>query len=266
LLAEYSAVLRSICHLFLFCVAPATLTIVSWPPQPSLAAEGATLLSPAPPKFEAWTGAEVFQQVWSLYAGGQFAPFGGVQQDGFRVRLVGGYGAYRYTSPRWTGLATQDRAFQGSVTFADLLAGYHQQLGSLTIKFLGGLAVTDRIVDDAEAQDVGTRSGGKAVIETWWNVTDQVWTSVDVSWTTLGNVYGGRGRIGWRWWPQFSVGLEGGATGSWDYDTARVGGFLRYEWPSGEVSASGGVTGDGPGSGFVDVHGAFATINVLTRF
>ena len=40
-----------------------------------------------------WAGAEVFHQVWSLYAGGTYAPFGSVREDGFRVRAVTGYGA-----------------------------------------------------------------------------------------------------------------------------------------------------------------------------
>ncbi len=231
-----------------------------------MAIEGAEPAKQAPPQFELWTGAEAFQQVWSIYAGGQYAPFGGVQQDGFRVRMVGGYGAYRYTSPRWTGLTTQQVEYHGSVTFADLLAGYHKQLGLLTIKILGGLTVADRIVDDPNARNAGTRAGGKVIVETWWNVTDRAWASADLSWSTLDNVYGSRARVGWRWLPQLSVGLESGATGSFDYDTARIGGFVRYEWVSGELSVSGGVSGDGPNSGFVDVHGSFATVNVLTRF
>jgi hypothetical protein len=218
------------------------------------------------PRFEAWTGAEVFQQVWSLYAGSMCAPFGSVREDGVRLRAVAGYGAYSYTSPRWTGLATQHVEFHGSVMFADLLAGYHKQLGSLTIKILGGLTVADRVVDDPDAAHRGTGLGGKAVVETWWNVTDQVWASLDVSWSTLDNVYGTRARVGWRWQPQLSFGIEGGAAGSFDYDTARVGGFVRYEWATGELSVSGGVSGDGPSTGWVDVHGPFATVNVLTRF
>jgi hypothetical protein len=260
-------VLRSGCHLFLICLALLLATPSYCLAQSATAAEGGGSVNPAPPpQFELWTGAEVFKQVWAIYAGGQYAPFGGVHQDGFRLRMVGGYGAYRYTSSRWTALTTQEVTFHGSVTFADLLAGYHHQLGSLTIKIFGGLTVADRVVDDPEARDAGTRLGEKAVVETWWNVTDQVWASTDLSWSSLGKVYGSRARVGWRWWPQLSVGLEGGATGSWDYDTARIGGFARYEWASGELSVSGGASGDGPSSGFVHVHGPFATINILTRF
>jgi hypothetical protein len=213
--------------------------------------------------FEVWTGAEVFHQVWSLYAGATYAPFGSVRTDGFRIRAVAGYGAYSYASPRWTGTSTQLLEFHGSTSFADLLAGYHQQLGPLTIKFFAGLTVADQNVDDPDA-DVGTHFGAKAVLETWWNITDRAWTSVDLSWTTLHDVYGARARLGWRFWPALSLGVEGGATGSWDYETTRIGGFVRYEWTNGEASLSGGLASDG--SGWVDVHGPFATLNVLTRF
>ena len=213
--------------------------------------------------FEVWTGAEVFHQVWSLYAGATYAPFGSVRTDGFRVRAVAGYGAYSYTSPRWTGANTQLLEFHGSTSFADLLAGYHKQLGPLTIKFLAGLTVADQNVDDPEA-DAGTRFGAKAVLETWWNITDRAWTSVDLSWTTLHDIYGARARVGWRFWPALSIGIEGSATGSWDYETTRIGGFVRYEWANGEASLSGGLASNG--SGWVDLHGPFATLNVLTRF
>ncbi|NJO33724.1 MAG: cellulose biosynthesis protein BcsS [Rhodospirillales bacterium] len=215
--------------------------------------------------FEVWAGAEVFHQVWSMYAGGTYAPFGGVRENGFRLRAVAGYGTYSYSSPRWTGASVQVLEFSGTSSFADLLAGYHKQLGPLTIKFLAGLTVVDQNVNDPEAT-AGTEIGAKAQVETWWNVTDRTWSSVDLSWTTLHNIYGARARLGWRIWPALSVGIEGGATGRWEYDTARIGGFVRYEWANGEASLSGGLSGDGPGSGWVDVQGPFATFNVLTRF
>ena len=213
-----------------------------------------------------WTGAEVLHRAWSVYAGGTYAPFGSVREDGFRARVVVGYGAYRYASPRWTGASTQVLEFHGSASFADLLAGYHKQLGPLTIKILGGLTVADQTVDDPESLTAGTSAGGKAAVETWWNITDQAWTSVDLSWSTLHNIYGSRARLGWRLSPQLSVGFEGGATGNWEYDTARLGGFVRYEWASGEISLSGGLVSDGPARGWADTHGPFATVNALTRF
>jgi hypothetical protein len=217
------------------------------------------------PQVEAWTGAEAFQRVWSIYAGTTYAPFGNVRKNGFRVRAVAGYGAYSYASPRWTGAGVETLRFHGEVSFADLLAGYHQQLGPLTIKILGGVTAAYRDVDDPEAE-AGAETGGKVALETWWNVTDRAWTSVDLSWTTLDDVYGARARAGWRLTPDWSLGIEGGAAGNRDYDAARVGGFVRYEWESGEISFSAGMAGDGPGSGQVDLDGPYATINLLGRF
>jgi hypothetical protein len=257
---------RGVSHLFFRILVCAQAALVCCFAAPGRVGAGEAEPGPSEPRFEAWTGAEVFSQVWSLYAGATYAPFGSVRQDGLRVRAVAGYGAYWYTSQRWTGSAIEHRRYHGSTTFADLLAGYQQQLGALTIKILGGLALVDRSVDDPDAPSRGIHAGGKAVIEAWWNVTDEVWASADLSWSTLDNVYGSRTRIGWRWWPQLSVGVEAGATGSWDFDTARLGGFVRYEWATGELSVSGGISGDGPSNGFVDAHGAFATVNAMVRF
>jgi len=214
---------------------------------------------PTQQQFEAWAGTEVFRDVWSIYAGSTYAPFGSVNQDGVRLRVVAGHGAYSYAAPAAAG------TFHGTVHFAYLLAGYHKQFGTLTVKVFGGLTVTDRDVGDP-AGHRGTDWGGRLVLETWWNITEQAWTSVDVSWTTLDDVYGARGRLGWRLSPAFSVGLEAASTGNLDYDAARLGGFVRYEWANGELSLSAGAAGDGPGSGDVDLQGAFATLNVLTRF
>ena len=214
---------------------------------------------------EAWAGAEVFQHVWSLYAGATYAPFGSMNADGFRLRAVAGYGAYSYTSPRWTGARVETFTFDGKTTFAEALAGYHKQLGSVTIKFFAGLTLADKDGDDPELRS-GTDIGAKVAVETWWNITDQAWTSVDLSWTTLHEVYGARARLGWRLWPEVSIGVEGGATGSWGYDSARIGGFVRYEWANGEASLSAGVLGDGLGSRWEGAQGPFATINVLKRF
>jgi hypothetical protein len=219
-----------------------------------------------PQHFEAWTGAEAFAHVWALYAGGNYAPFGSLSRDGFRMRAVAGYGQYSYVSRRWTGTQVQEFQFHGVSSFADLLAGYHKQLGSLTIKVLGGITLSDREVDDPEALNAGTDIGAKALLEVWWNVNDRTWTSLDLSWTTLEEVYGARARVGWRAWPALSLGMEGGALGNQDYQIGRVGGFVRYEWGNGELSLSSGVAVNDFEGTSADSRGAYATFNVLTRF
>jgi hypothetical protein len=107
-------VLRAGKHSFLRFALPAVVAM-------TLAPRAAISQTPAA-SAEAWAGAEIFGRIWSLYSGTTLAPFGPITADGVRLRAVAGYGDYR----------------TGSVGFADLLLGYHAQLGALTIKVFGG--------------------------------------------------------------------------------------------------------------------------------
>lgn len=218
-------------------------------------------LEKAPPRWEAWTGGEAVRDVWSLYSGATLAPFGSVQEDGLRLRAVLGrsYGS------------------NGTVQFGDALVGYHGQLGPLTLKLFGGLAFTE---ERRLHQDVLFAIGGKGLLEAWWDITDQVWTSADIGFTgprrnpdtgvADGVDYAGRLRLGWRLDQRLSAGLETGAGGllvpAMEPESVRAGGFVRYEWRSGVLSISGGVVGAGPGGGRDSADGPFAIVSVLTRF
>jgi hypothetical protein len=199
---------------------------------------------------EAWAGAEIFGRIWSLYSGTTLAPFGPITADGVRLRAVAGYGDYR----------------TGSVGFADLLLGYHAQLGALTIKVFGGAMLANHDAASPFSELDGMGVGAKGVMETWWNVTDKVWLNTDVAYGTLHDTYTGRMRLGWRFMPQLSFGLEGGAAGSLETDIARAGAFVRYEWAGGEASLSGGVARQGFDILWDDTTGAYATLSILTRF
>jgi hypothetical protein len=203
----------------------------------------------------------VFPHTLSVYSGAVWAPFGSVREDGVRLRGLIGYEAYGLGHGHFD---------NGSVAFGDLLIGYHAQLGPLTIKIFGGLAVLDYTPDpgDPDPALAGNQFGGKGVLEAWWNIADQAWASLDLSSGTLDMDYASRVRLGWRFWPELSAGLEGGSGGTLApaldlLDTARVGGFLRYEWASGEVSVSGGMAFEEERDG---ASGAFGTVAVLTRF
>jgi hypothetical protein len=61
------------------------------------------------------------------------------------------------------------------------------------------------------------------------------------------------------------------AAGNREGDSARLGAFLRYEWTSGELSATGGVANDGLLDGLTHakaLNGStpFATLTWLSRF
>lgn len=213
-------------------------------------------------RFEFWAGAQAFDQVWSLYSGVTAAPFAGIQQDGLRIRIAGGLSGYSY----------KDRPGGGRASFADVLVGYHRQLGPVTVKAFGGLMLADHQLEpDGPAATVrGPGTGAKVALETWWNVSERVWSSLDLSWGTYRDSYASRARLGWRLVPALSVGLEAEANGSVDCDIARGGGFVRYEWASGELSVSGGLSSDklldGATRASFDAGVPYATVSWLTRF
>ena len=243
----------------------------SWiPPDPAQADDGPLSGDTSRYRFELWSGAQAYDHIWSLYSGATVAPLGGIQDDGVRLRIVAGYGADRYSGPRAVGGGSQVVSFKGTGSFADLLLGYHQQLGPLTVKAYAGLAAADGQVtpDDPETAIRGAGLGGKIALETWLNLGDQAWTSVDVSW--LYQSYAARTRLGWRLTPVLSLGIEAGAAGNLECDVIRAGGFVRYEWASGELSASAGATNDklldGGGPSVARASTPFVTLSWLTRF
>ena len=222
--------------------------------------------TPHRPVAELWSGAEAYRRAWSVYGGATLALFGSIQEDGWRLRALGGQSTYLYRSQRWTGTGTVPVTLQGTATFADLLVGYHRQLGPLTLKAFAGVSTSDHNLDDPEARVRGRAWGGKGALEAWWNITDLAWVSADLSLATMHRDYASRLRLGWRLLPELSVGLEAGAVGNLDCDIARAGGFLRYAWDGGEASLSGGWASDAIRGGGDGTPGPYAVLSVLTRF
>jgi Cellulose biosynthesis protein BcsS len=234
----------------------------------AFASEPAAAHESAAQQAEFSVGAEASRQAWSIYSGVTVAPFGALSEDGLRLRTTGGYGAFRYSGLRASGGSSELVKFRGTVSFADLLLGYHRQLGPLTLKLYAGAMATRHAIDpfDAEAEVQGAGVGGKVAVETWWTISDMAWTQLDVSYGTLHESYAGRLRFGWRVVPVLSAGVEAFADGNVDGRSGRIGGFLRYEWAQGEVSASGGLMTDWADVERIDARGGYATISWLNRF
>lgn len=211
------------------------------------------------PQTETWIGGEATRNVWSIYSGLTWAPFGSVREDGLRVRLAGGYGQYRYD----TTIDGAASTVHGQGSFTDLMAGYQLKAGDLTLKAFAGASLDAHLLTP---NDPGNRVndiawGPKAAVETWLDLGRLDWVSLDGSWTSAHQTYWSRLRLGHRVLDAVSVGVEGGLLGNEAAKNARGGGFVRYEWESGEISASGGVTGD-----IARPSNPYATLVYLSRF
>jgi hypothetical protein len=116
----------------------------------------------------------------------------------------------------------------------------------MTIKaFVGGNAdvhgLTPNDPDNAVADNA---IGWKAVLEGWFDITPTSWAALDLSYGSAHDGFSSRMRLGYRLWPELSLGLEAGAFGNAESESGRGGAFARYEWAGGEISVAAGVSGD----------------------
>lgn len=216
----------------------------------------AVLAEEARPTKEIWAGAEITANSWAAYSGTTAALFGPIDADGWRVRAVGGYGAYSY--------ARYDVTIRGHVGFGDVLVGYQHQTGPLTLKgFAGVSAASHNLMPfDPDNAVVGADYGVKAALETWWEMSPLAWSSLDLSWSSIhGGAYAARARTAYRIRPELSLGLEAAASGNTEYDGGRGGAFLRFTWSNGEFSASAGASVDRSGE-----SGGYGTLTALYRY
>jgi hypothetical protein len=132
------------------------------------------------------------------------------------------------------------------VTFADFLVGYQARFGTATIKAFAGANADlhDLVPDDPDNSVRGDAIGWKAVLEGWLDITPTAWTALDLAFASGHDNYFSRLRVGYRLWPELSLGLEAGAFGNAESESGRGGAFVRYQWEGGEISVSAGVSGD----------------------
>lgn len=246
-------------------------------PSPPAHADGN---KPTTRHYEVWAGADATENVWLLYSGTTLSPFGDIHDAGLRLRFVGGYGRYAYAGLRAVnrGAAPSElRAFDGETSFADALVGYLWRFDPLIVKgFVGASGITHSITPhDPDNVVQGLDWGFKGVAELWLNIGETAWSSLDLSYTDAHRTYAARARVAYRILPTLSIGIEAGLNGNAvgnehildsrldgiDYQNSRGGGFVRYEWDGGEISASAGVSGD-----IADPSTPYATINWITQF
>lgn len=214
-------------------------------------------------RYELWAGGEVAGRARSVWAGTTWAPFGDIRWDGLRLRSAASAGDYAYVSPRWDGKSRVPVAFAGRQASTDILLGWQQQIGRLTVKvFAGGTQETHQITPfDEENAVQGSRFGAKAALETWLALGPTMFLQGELSWSQAFEARGARLRAGYRLLPAFAVGAETAYVGNANYDGGRLGAFGRLEWGRGEVSIAGGVAGDREGT--ID---GYASVGVVFRY
>jgi len=222
--------------------------------------------------FELSAGADGQASSWSTYSGLTAAILGDNRENGYRLRIGGGFGRYRYTRPFFDEASHRHlwTEFFGEQTWADILVGYQWSFGATTIKaFTGQTEEHHRLSPgpdtplDADSENAiqGRKRGLKVVLETWTRLADWGFFQVDANWSEPFEVFGGRIRLGYFVGRGWSAGLESAAFGNLAHEGARSGIFGRYDWSGGEISISAGVDGD-----HERIGSGYASAGVTVRF
>jgi hypothetical protein len=208
----------------------------------------------SPEKFLYFSGFDLWRSGNSFYGGVQWAP-GGLNQDGFTLKLLLAEGSYRYfagtTNVRGTGL------------LAALMPGWRIKRGDLEIKLFAGLDLQNHRLSPNDPGNSlrGNHAGLRVAADLWWEPTATLMLASSISGSTIGNSFGIRGAAGWRVMDRFWAGPEIETSGDEVYRQYRVGAHLTsfklaaFEWALGA-----GYVEDNAGR-----SGLYGRLSLLTR-
>jgi hypothetical protein len=151
---------------------------------------------------------------------GTVAPFGGLEQNGFRVRLLGVLGGYKYdaTAPG-VGLVT------GNQAGGSLMLGYEWIVSKTKVGVYGGLDAINNRLDkfDPNNETGGTTFGFRAGLDFYSNPTASTMAAGTFTFTTANSGYYMRLRGGVAVYEQIFLGPETLVIGDSFFNQWRLG-------------------------------------------
>lgn len=201
-----------------------------------------------------YSGFDLWRGGGSFYGGLQWAP-GGLNSDGFTLKVLLAEGTYRYLSG-----ATPIR---GTGLLAAILPGWRIKRDDVEIKLFAGLDLQNHRTspDDPASSLRGSRAGLRVNAEAWWEPSPLLMVASSVSASTIGNSFGVRAAAGWRVLDRFWIGPEIEASGDRVYRQHRVGLHVTsFRTATFEWSLGAGYVEDNS-----DRAGLYGRISVLTR-
>lgn len=185
-----------------------------------------------PEKFLYFSGFDLWRSGGTFYGGMQWAP-GGLNSDGFTMKLLLAEGSYRYLSA--------PANIRGTSLLAAILPGWRIKRNNFEIKVFAGLDLQNHRTspDDPGNSLRGNHAGLRVSADLWWEPTRSIMLASSISGSTIGNSFGLRGAVGWRFMDRFWAGPEAETSGDEVYRQYRIGAHLTsfkmaaFEWSLG---------------------------------
>ena len=205
-----------------------------------------------------FSGLDVARDSAFGWAGVAAAPFGGLEEDGLRVRISGGAGRYRYRTP-----ATSSGLNEASVAAGELLAGFQRSSANSAITVYVGPHVEEQRLAEPDAGNAaaGTAFGLKAAIEAYARL-DPVWlVNAAASASTVHRAYQVRAALLREFPPVFAVGIEGAVYGDVRYVEPRAGIYASATYGRSVLTLAGGALSNSDKG-----RGIYATLSLYAPY
>ncbi|HEY1475921.1 MAG TPA: cellulose biosynthesis protein BcsS [Pseudolabrys sp.] len=192
-------------------------------------------------QFLLFSGADLWRDGRFLHGGLLWSP-GGLDREGFTLKLMGSGGVYRYSSG-----ALGNATVIGTEEEGQLLPGWRFKRDRLEVKVFAGLNIKNDVTspNDPSSRLHGTAVGVRTTVNLWFEPTPTTMIAADASLTTIATGYSARGAYGWRLNDWFYLGPEAQTFACVGYSQLRFGAHLtalktaQWEW-----SAAAGWAGD----------------------
>ena len=192
-------------------------------------------------QFLLFSGADLWRDGRFMHGGLLWSP-GGLDRDGFTVKLMASGGLYRYRSG-----ALDNAWVTGTEEEIQVLPGWRFKRDRLEVKVFAGLDIKD---DATSPYDPANRLHGLSVdartaVNLWFEPTPATMIAADASLSSIVRSYSARAALGWRLRDWFYLGPEAQAFACIGFTQARIGVHLtglktgQFEW-----SAAAGWSGD----------------------
>jgi hypothetical protein len=167
-----------------------------------------------------FSGADFWRHGSFSHGGLLWSP-GGLDREGFTLKLLLGSGRYHYTSG-----ALADAAVLGEQIIAFALPGWRFQKDRLTVSVFAGVDIQQhRLTPDDPSNSLrGTKTGIRGGFDLWFEPNALTMLGADASLSSVGPSYSARLAAGWRFADSFYAGPEiGGFADGESYQQFRVG-------------------------------------------
>ncbi len=184
-----------------------------------------------------FAGGDIASDSAFTWAGFTAAPTGLLEEDGWRVRVAGGGGRYRYRTGNVAGGINE-----ADVVSGELMTGYRFSAGGGTATFYVGAHVENQSLaepdPDHEAQ--GTEAGIKFAVELYRRFTPQFFSLASAAVSTVHTGYQARAALAYEISEAVAFGMEASVNGDERYDEPRAGFLLQTNFGRASLSLSGG--------------------------